>query len=126
MRNCTRELYMFLEATTIHGLAYLSHNQNRCTRIIWTIIVLTAFGIASYFLYETIQGFDTKYTSTTIEDRNIKEYPFPAITFDPGEFNLENAFTRTFLHSEIQLLSSKICQDLQQNPKRCNSNKNCA
>ena len=89
---------MFLESSTIHGLAYLSTNQSRSTRIIWTIIVLTAFGIASYFLYEAIEGFDTKYTSTTIEDRRINEFPFPAVTFDPGELNSENSFLRTFLN----------------------------
>ena len=87
-----KEVYMFLEASTIHGLVYLSTNQSKTTRIIWTFIVLTAFGVASYFLYQTIKGFDTKYTSTTIEDRNINEYPFPAVTFDPGEFNSKDNF----------------------------------
>ena len=93
-----KEAYMFCEATTIHGLSYLSTNQSKSTRIIWTLIVLAAFGIASYFLYQTIDGFDTKYTSTTVEDRNIKDYPFPSVTFDPGEFNMENSFLRTFLN----------------------------
>ena len=60
--------------------------------------MLAAFGIATYFLYQTIEGFDTKYTSTTIEDRSIKEYPFPAVTFDPGEFNSKDAFLRKFLN----------------------------
>ena len=97
-KNLILEVYIFLEATTIHGLAYLSRNQTKSTRIIWTLIVLTAFGIASYFLYGTFKDFDTKYTSTTIEDRSIKDYPFPAVTFDPGEFNSKDGFLRTFLN----------------------------
>ena len=98
MNNFLKELFTFFEATTIHGLSYLSQNHSRSTRIIWTLIVFTAFGIASYFLYETIKGFDTKYTSTTVEDRSIHEYPFPAVTFDPNVYNSKIYFLRTFLN----------------------------
>ena len=98
MKHIIKEAYLFLEATTIHGLVYLSRNQARSTRIIWTLIVLTAFAVASYFLSQTVQGFDTKYTSTTIEDRSINDYPFPAVTFDPNVYNSKIYFLRTFLN----------------------------
>ena len=98
MRKFLSELNNFSEATTVHGFAYLSKGQRRSTRIIWSLIVLGAAVVAGYFLYSTIKGFDENYTSTTIETRSIKEYPFPAVTFHPGDFNSHKAFTRIFFN----------------------------
>ena len=98
MRNLSTELYEFFEATTIHGLAYLGPSHTKCTKIFWIIIILSAGVIASLLLYETILGFDTKYTSTTIETRNIKEFPFPAVTFHPGDYSSKKAFIKKFLN----------------------------
>ena len=75
MKSLLSELNNFSEATTIHGFAYLSKDQSKCTRLIWTLIVLGAAVVAGYFLYETIKGFDEHYTSTTIETRSVKEFP---------------------------------------------------
>ena len=88
----------FFEATTIHGFVYISNSQQRSTRIIWTILVLVALGGAAYFLYQTVDGFGTKYVSTTLETKSIQQYPFPAVTFDPGHYNSKKAFLRTFLN----------------------------
>ncbi len=98
MRRLLSELNNFSEATTVHGFSYISKGQKLSTRIIWTLIVLGAAVVAGYFLYSTIKGFDKHYTSTMTETRSIKEYPFPAVTFHPGEFNSENAFTRIFFN----------------------------
>ena len=98
MRRLLSELNNFSEATTVHGFAYLSKGQRRSTRIIWSLIVLGSAVVAGYFLYSTIKGFDEHYTSTTTETRSIKEYPFPAVTFHPGDFNSEKAFTRIFFN----------------------------
>ena len=62
------------------------------------MIVLAGLGGASYFLYESVKGFGEKYVSTTIETRSIQEFPFPAVTFHPGDFNSKEAFKRTFLN----------------------------
>ena len=93
-----KEIHNFLEVSSIHGLAYLGRSQTRSTRGIWTIIVLTAATFASYFLYQTITGYEKKYTSTTIEARSIKKYPFPAVTFHPGEYSSRNDFLKRFLN----------------------------
>ena len=53
---------------------------------------------AGYFLAETLAGFNEKFTSTTIETRSVQQFPFPAVTFYPGDYNSENAFLRTFLN----------------------------
>ena len=93
-----RELNDFFTSTSIHGFPYISDTQTRSTRIIWTVIVIAALGGASYFLYQTVEGFDEKYVSTTIETRGIQEFPFPAVTFHPGQFNSEKGLLRTFLN----------------------------
>ena len=98
MRGLMVEVNEFFSSTSIHGFPYISHTQSRSTRIIWTLIVIAALGGASYFLYQTVKGFDEKYVSTTIETRSIQDYPFPAITFLPGEYNSKNNFLRTFLN----------------------------
>ena len=79
----------FLESSIIHGLFYLGKSQTKCTRIIWTFIVATAFVVASYFLTLTLMGFEENYTTTDIGTRSIKDYPFPTVTFYPGDHNSE-------------------------------------
>ena len=98
MRGLWAEVNDFFSSTSIHGFSYISDNQSRSTRIIWTIIVFAGFGVTSYFLYETVDGFSEKYVTTTVETRSIKEYPFPAITFHPTKFNLKDSFLRNFLN----------------------------
>ena len=98
MRGVWREVNDFFSSTSIHGVPYINNTQTRSTRIIWTIIVIAALGGASYFLYNTVDGFSEKFVSTTIETRSIDTYPFPAVTFHPGDYNSENAYLRTFLN----------------------------
>ena len=98
MRRFLSELNNFSEATTVHGFAYLSKGQSKCTRFIWGLIVLGAAGVAGYFLVNTIKGFGEHYTSTTIETRSVKEFPFPAVTFHPGDFYSNKGFVRIFLN----------------------------
>ena len=98
MGKLLREVNEFFTSTSIHGFPYISDTQTRSTRIIWTVIVIAALGGASYFLYQTVEGFDEKYVSTTIETRGIQEFPFPAVTFHPGQFNSEKGLLRTFLN----------------------------
>ena len=59
---------------------------------------MTGFGLTSYFLYNTVDGFSEKYVTTTVETKSIKEYPFPAVTFHPGDYNSKTAFLKTFLN----------------------------
>ena len=97
MRGLRGELNDFFSSTSIHGFPYISNTNSRSTRIIWTLIVLAGFGITSYFLYNSVSGFSTKLVSTTIETRSIQEFPFPAVTFYPGDHSLVDSFTKTFL-----------------------------
>ena len=98
MRGLWREVNEFFSYTSIHGFPYISNSQSRSTRIIWTFIVLIGFCITSYFLFYTIDGFNDKQVITTIETKNIHEYPFPAVTFHACPFNSKKAFLRDFLN----------------------------
>ena len=95
------EINTFLDRSTIHGLSYLGKNETRCSRVIWTLIVLTASGVAGYLLFNTVKGFDEHYTSTTLETRGILEYPFPAVTFYPGDYNSGKVIFNINLNSQF-------------------------
>ena len=102
MRGLKNIFNDFCESTTVHGLAYLTKNQDRSTKTIWFVIILSAFTVAAMFVTQTIDGYYTKFTSTTIETRSIHKYAFPAVTFYPGDENFEKGFQRTFFN-QIQL-----------------------
>ena len=94
MKGLWKEVNEFFSSTSIHGVPYLSNTQSRSTRIIWTIIVLAGFGVTSYFLYETVDGFNEKYVTTTVKTQSIQNYPFPAA----GEYSSKHEFLKNFLN----------------------------
>ena len=97
-----KELNDFFSSTTIHGFHYIHRSQSRLTRFVWTVFVLVALAAASVFLCQTFQDWGTNYISTTIETRGVEKYPFPAVTFYPGEFTSKTGFLRTLLnHFEL-------------------------
>ena len=106
----------FFQSSTIHGLTYIRKDQYNGTRIFWALVVLAAFSIASFFLSQTIEGYNTKFTSTTIGTKSVKEFPFPAVTFFPGDHNSEKAFKRTFFNQflfarDLRTDKSKLLKD---------------
>ena len=98
LSNLWRELNDFLSSTSVHGLPYIHRSQSGTTRVIWTVLVAGALITATVLLVQTVGDWDTKYISTTLETRGIENYPFPAVTFHPGEFPTEKHFLRTLLN----------------------------
>ena len=98
LHNTWLELNHFLSSTSIHGLPYLHLTQSRTTRIIWTVLVAAALTTATVFLVQTVGDWNTKYISTTLETQGLETFPFPAVTFHPGEFSSQNDFLRIFLN----------------------------
>ena len=98
MRGFWKEVNEYFSATSIHGFPYISNTQSRPTRFIWTLIVLCGLGFATFFLYETISGFEEHYITTTTETKSVKDYPFPAVTFHPGVHNSKYAFLKNFFN----------------------------
>ena len=66
MGGLWKEVNDFFTSTSIHGFPYISNINDRSTRIIWTIILFIGFGVTTFFLYETIDGFNEKYVTTTV------------------------------------------------------------
>ena len=97
-QNLWRELNDFLSSTSVHGLPYIHRSQSRTTRVIWTVLVAGALITATVLLVQTVGDWDTNYISTTLKTRGIENYPFPAVTFHPGDFSYENNFLRVFLN----------------------------
>ena len=101
-QNLWRELNDFLSSTSVHGLPYIHRSQSGTTRVIWTVLVAGALITATVLLVQTVGDWDTNYISTTLKTRGIENYPFPAVTFHPGEFQTKNNFLRTLLnHFEL-------------------------
>ena len=97
-QNLWRELNDFLSSTSVHGLPYIHRSQSGTTRVIWTVLVAGALITATVLLVQTVGDWDTKYISTTLETRGIENYPFPAVTFHPGDFPTRKHFLRTLLN----------------------------
>ena len=98
LSNLWRELNDFLSSTSVHGLPQIHRSQSGTTRVIWTVLVAGALITATVLLVQTVGDWDTKYISTTLETRGIENYPFPAVTFHPGDFPTKNLLLRTLLN----------------------------
>ena len=96
--NFWRELNDFLSSSSVHGLPYIHRSQPRTSRVIWTVLVLVALITATVFLVQTVGDWDTKYISTTVQTESLENFPFPAVTFHPGDFSSQDAFLRIFLN----------------------------
>ena len=87
----------FAEETSIHGFAYLTRARVVPTRVIWTVLLLLAFSVATYMIVQNIEDADSHPLITTIDTISVTKVPFPAITIHPGEFrNKDSFFKRLF------------------------------
>jgi hypothetical protein len=75
-----KEILIWLECSTFHGLQNISKNTNFIIRILWLIFVITSF---LYCFYSLVQCFINFYKyEVTVSIKNVDELPsrFPAIT----------------------------------------------
>ena len=78
----------FLQASTIHGLVYLSTTR-RLVRLLWLFVVITGFTGAGVLIYQSFSSWAVSPVSTTIETLPITELDFPNVTVCPPR----NTFT---------------------------------
>ena len=76
------EFRTFLEASSIHGLTYISTTRS-LFRIFWTLVVITGFTGAGFLIYESFQSWEESPVSTTVETLPITELTFPKVTVCP-------------------------------------------
>ena len=78
----------FLEASTIHGLIYISTNQ-KLIRLFWIIVVIAGFTGAGMMIYQSFQSWEDSPVKTAEETRPVAEITFPKVTVCPPK----NTFT---------------------------------
>ena len=72
----------FLDASTIHGLAWISSTR-RLFRLFWILIVIAGFSVAGYLIYESFYNWKQSPISTTVETVSISKITFPNVTVCP-------------------------------------------
>ena len=77
----------FLEASTIHGLVYISTTR-RLVRLLWLSVVIRGFIGAGVLIQESFSGWSTSPVSTTIETLSISKLNFPTVTVCPARNSL--------------------------------------
>ena len=82
------QIRLFLEASSIHGLGYISTTRN-CVRIFWALVVVTGFSGAGVMIYQSFSAWEESPVKTTVESQPITEIKFPRITVCPPK----NTFT---------------------------------
>ena len=80
----------FLEASTIHGLTYISTSKNKFTKLLWIGIVICGFLTASNLINNAFLDWEKSPIATSIETFPISELHFPKIVVCPPkvEFSL--------------------------------------
>ena len=79
---------MFLESSTIHGLAYISTTR-KWVKLFWIVVVVSGFVGAGYIIKESFDSWAESPVKTTIETLPMDELKFPKVTVCPPK----NTFT---------------------------------
>ena len=74
----------FLEASTIHGLNYISTTK-KYARLFWIIVVVAGFGTAGYMIKTSFVDWAANPIRTTLETVPISKIKFPKVTVCPPE-----------------------------------------
>ena len=70
----------YLEASSIHGLRYLSECRNLIVKIIWSLLIGFSFCFAFNLIYTFLIQSHEEPLLTTLETIPTQDVPFPAIT----------------------------------------------
>ena len=95
---------LFLESSTIHGLAYIS-TERRLARLFWALVVIIGFTLASLLISQSFDNWSASPIKTNIETQPISEVAFPKVTVCPPKD------TFTDLNYDLMMLESEILTD---------------
>ena len=105
----------YLEATTVHGFAYLHGRNSYCTRIFWASIIVAGFSIAGWMIFSSVVDWDANQTITTLESiaTPIQKVQFPTVTVCPHEHSSPDnwSFLEKILNS-IDLSDQSLRNDI--------------
>ena len=92
-------LRIFLESSTIHGLAYIS-SAKKWMKVFWIIIVTSGFIGSGVMIFESFQMWEESPIKTTLETLPITEITLPKVIVCPPK----NTFTN--LNFGLRMLSN--------------------
>ena len=79
----------FLDASTIHGLSWISSTRS-WSRLFWILIVFGGFSVAGYLIHTSFYNWEQSPISTTIETLPISKMTFPNVTVCPPKNSFLN------------------------------------
>ena len=77
----------FLEASTIHGLVYISTTR-KYVRLFWIFVVIAGFLSSGVIIYQSFQSWEESPITTTIETIPSKKLTFPKVSVCPPKNTL--------------------------------------
>ena len=77
-----KEFQVFLESSTIHGLAYIATGR-KYVRLFWIVVVIVGFTGSGALIYKSFQSWADSPVKTTIETLPITEITFPKVSVCP-------------------------------------------
>ena len=79
---------LFLESSTIHGLAYVS-KTSKYAKLFWILVVIAGFTVSGFLIKESFQSWSDSPIKTTVESLPVTKIRLPKVTVCPPK----NTFT---------------------------------
>ena len=98
------ELKSYLEASSIHGLGYISKTRN-CVRLFWILVVIGGWTVAAIFLSKSFTNWTKNPVKTIIETHAIESLTFPKVTVCPPKN------TYTDLNHDLMMTANMTLDD---------------
>ena len=103
----------FLEATTIHGLYYISTCKSRIAKAGWMVVVALGFAASTFLIHSSFADWAESPVATTITPYSVAELPFPNVTICPPK-GLNGALKYDLMKLANKSLSSEKKEGLSQ------------
>ena len=115
------EVKVFLESSSIHGLAHILKSRYRVIKVSWLLIATAGFTGAGMLIFESFKEWEENPITTTIKTRPITEITLPKITVCPPKntytnlnydlIMLENMTLDNDTRKKLIILALKLIQD---------------
>ena len=82
-------LQEFCDESSIHGFQYLAPSRGFVRRIVWILLLVLAFTLASLVVKSLLDNWESNPVAITIDttEYSVTEIPFPAVTVCPNEYD---------------------------------------
>ena len=104
----------FLEATTIHGLYYISTCKSRIAKAGWMVVVALGFAASTFLIHSSFADWAESPVATTITPHSVADLPFPNVTICPPK-GLNGALKYDLMKLKNRSLSSEKKEELLRN-----------